>query len=133
MSITGDADSAPLRVGYPIADTVGGLTAADAICRRAERRGRAARSRRVDAGGGAGDDGLGGVEPPDRGRRPAAHGNENPTSAPSGAFRGGRRADQHRRQQGRAMGRSARHLGLDDLLDRPDYATREDRKRNRVR
>jgi crotonobetainyl-CoA:carnitine CoA-transferase CaiB-like acyl-CoA transferase len=31
MSITGDADSAPLRVGYPIADTVGGMTAAFAI------------------------------------------------------------------------------------------------------
>jgi len=31
MSITGDADSAPLRVGYPVADTIGGLTAAFAI------------------------------------------------------------------------------------------------------
>ena len=32
MSITGDAESAPLRVGYPVADTVGGLSAALAIC-----------------------------------------------------------------------------------------------------
>jgi len=31
MSITGDGDSAPIRVGYPIADTIGGLTAAMAI------------------------------------------------------------------------------------------------------
>ena len=31
MSVTGDENSAPLRVGYPIADTVGGLTAAFAI------------------------------------------------------------------------------------------------------
>ena len=31
MSITGDQDSAPLRVGYPLGDTVGGLTAAFAI------------------------------------------------------------------------------------------------------
>ena len=31
MSITGDSDSAPLRVGYPLADTVGGMTAAFAI------------------------------------------------------------------------------------------------------
>lgn len=31
MSITGDADTAPYRVGYPISDTVGGLTAAFAI------------------------------------------------------------------------------------------------------
>ncbi len=31
MAITGDDDSAPLRVGYPMADTIGGLTAAFAI------------------------------------------------------------------------------------------------------
>lgn len=31
MSITGGADTAPYRVGYPIADTIGGLTAAFAI------------------------------------------------------------------------------------------------------
>lgn len=31
MSITGADDSAPLRVGYPVADTVGGITAAFAI------------------------------------------------------------------------------------------------------
>lgn len=31
MSITGDSDSAPLRVGYPVCDTIGGLTAAFAI------------------------------------------------------------------------------------------------------
>lgn len=32
MSVTGDENSAPLRVGYPVCDTVGGLTAAFAIC-----------------------------------------------------------------------------------------------------
>src|SRR4030095_12809618 len=32
MSVTGDADSAPLRVGYPVCDTLGGLTAAFAVC-----------------------------------------------------------------------------------------------------
>ncbi|MDA0996620.1 MAG: CoA transferase, partial [Proteobacteria bacterium] len=31
MSITGDPDTAPYRVGYPLADTVGGMTAAFAI------------------------------------------------------------------------------------------------------
>lgn len=31
MSITGDSNSAPLRTGYPVADTIGGLTAAMAI------------------------------------------------------------------------------------------------------
>jgi crotonobetainyl-CoA:carnitine CoA-transferase CaiB-like acyl-CoA transferase len=31
MSITGDEECAPMRVGYPVADTVGGMTAAFAI------------------------------------------------------------------------------------------------------
>ena len=32
MSVTGSEASAPLRVGYPVSDTVGGITAAFAIC-----------------------------------------------------------------------------------------------------
>ena len=32
MSVTGDETSAPLRTGYPLADTIGGMTAAFAIC-----------------------------------------------------------------------------------------------------
>jgi formyl-CoA transferase len=32
MSITGDETSAPLRVGYPLCDTMGGITAAFSIC-----------------------------------------------------------------------------------------------------
>lgn len=31
MSITGDSETAPLRVGYPVADTIGGMNAAFAI------------------------------------------------------------------------------------------------------
>ena len=31
MAITGDEESAPLRVGYPVADTIGGMTAAFAV------------------------------------------------------------------------------------------------------
>ncbi len=40
MSITGDANTAPLRVGYPVADTIGGLTAAFAITAALVRRAR---------------------------------------------------------------------------------------------
>ena len=32
MSVTGDDQSAPLRVGFPVCDTIGGLTAAFAVC-----------------------------------------------------------------------------------------------------
>ena len=41
MSITGSADSAPLRVGYPVADTIGGLTAALAMAAALAERDRA--------------------------------------------------------------------------------------------
>ena len=33
MSVTGDAETAPLRVGYPVSDTIGGMTAAFATYR----------------------------------------------------------------------------------------------------
>ena len=69
MSITGDAASAPLRVGYPVADTIGGLTAAFAVARGARRSPshRGLLHRRLDARGDARDDGLGGVQLSDRG------------------------------------------------------------------
>lgn len=61
MSITGDGKT-PTRVGYPLSDTFGGLTAAMAIC--------AAPLwglyRCVHAGGDAGHHGLGSVQPPNR-------------------------------------------------------------------
>jgi crotonobetainyl-CoA:carnitine CoA-transferase CaiB-like acyl-CoA transferase len=63
---------------------------------------------------------------------PQAHGNENPTSAPSGAFeaQGGLlNIAANKDEQWELL---ARHLGLEALLTRSDYATREDRKRNRL-
>ncbi len=69
---------------------------------------------------------IGGVEP-------APHGNENPTSAPSGTFQcadGPINIAANKDEQWEAL---ARHLGRDDLLERPEFATREDRKANRLR
>jgi formyl-CoA transferase len=63
---------------------------------------------------------------------PLAHGNENPTSAPSGAFEaegGLLNIAANKDEQWELL---ARHLGLEALLTQPDYATREDRKRNRL-
>ena len=40
MSVTGDAQSAPLRVGYPVCDSIGGLAAAFAISSALVRKGR---------------------------------------------------------------------------------------------
>jgi crotonobetainyl-CoA:carnitine CoA-transferase CaiB-like acyl-CoA transferase len=133
MSITGDEDSAPLRVGYPLADTVGGLTAAMAICAALNARPRGAfidvsmlESVLATMGWVVSNHLIGGVAP-------QPQGNENPTSAPSGTFRC---ADApiniaaNKDEQWQAL---ARHLGRADLLEHPDFATREDRKRNRLR
>ncbi|WP_420395563.1 CaiB/BaiF CoA transferase family protein [Nioella sp.] len=131
MSITGDTESAPLRVGYPIADTIGGLTAAMAIASalNAPDRGCVIDVSMLEAvlatmGWAVSNYLIAGVEP-------GAHGNENTTSAPSGAFRckGGLvNIAANKDEQWEFL---ARHLGLEVLLDDPDYATREDRKRNR--
>jgi formyl-CoA transferase len=133
MSITGDEGSAPLRVGYPLADTVGGLTAAMAIAAalNAPRRGAFIDVSMLEAvlatmGWVVSNHLVGGVEP-----RP--NGNENPTSAPSGTFQcadGPINVAANKDEQWVAL---ARHLGRADLLEAPDFATREDRKANRLR
>ena len=131
MSITGDEETAPLRVGYPLADTIGGMTAAFAISAALNQspRGGFLDISMTDAvistmGWVVSNYLIGGVTP-------GAHGNENTTSAPSGTFA---TLDQpinitaNRDAQWESL---ARHLGLSALLTHPDYATREDRKQNR--
>jgi crotonobetainyl-CoA:carnitine CoA-transferase CaiB-like acyl-CoA transferase len=131
MSITGAPETAPYRVGYPLADTVGGLTAAFAVTAalNARPRGTFLDISMTEAvistmGWVVSNYLIGDV-------MPGANGNENMTSAPSGTFA---TADNpiniaaNRDEQWQAL---ARHLGRDDLLQHPDYKTREDRKRNR--
>src|SRR5499427_8104440 len=48
MSCTGDEASAPLRVGYPVADTIGGITAAFAIAAAQFRRARSGVGEYID-------------------------------------------------------------------------------------
>jgi crotonobetainyl-CoA:carnitine CoA-transferase CaiB-like acyl-CoA transferase len=134
MSITGDADTAPYRVGYPISDTIGGLTAAFAITAALQSR---------SAGGGGSFIDVSMLEATMAtmgwvlsnwliaGQRPSANGNENFTSAPSGTFR---TADAplniaaNKQEQWEIL---CRHLGREELLQHPDYVTREARKVNR--
>lgn len=133
MSITGSADTAPYRVGYPIADAIGGMTAAFAI-----------------AGALAGRDRTGGVVIDVSmleatlatmgwvvsnyligGQTPRPFGNENSTAAPSGTFRtadGPINIAANTQEQFEAV---CRVIGRDDLIDRPEFRERDDRKRNR--
>ena len=132
MSITGSEDTAPLRVGYPIADTVGGITAAFAIAAalNAKERGAYIDVSMLEAvmatmGWVISNHLIAGVPP-------KANGNENPTSAPSGAFKtadGLVNIAANKDEQWEIL---AKHIGRDDLLERPEYATREERKANRL-
>ncbi len=133
MSVTGTEEGGPMRAGYPVCDTVGGLTAAMAICAalNAPKRGTLIDVSMLEAtlatlAWAVSNHLIAGVAP-------ARHGNENPTSAPSGAFRvadGLINIAANKDEQWRGL---ARHLGREDLLGDPDFATREDRKRNRLR
>lgn len=132
MSITGDADSAPLRVGYPVADTVGGLTAAMAISAslNAPKRGGfidvSMLESLIATMGWAVSNWL------VAGQRPTPNGNENLTSAPSGTFSTGDGPINIAANKDEQWVILARHIGRADLLDRPEFAAREDRKRNRM-
>ncbi len=92
MSITGDRDSAPLRVGYPMADTIGGLTAAFAIAAALANRDADGRGCFIDVSmlesvlstmGWIVSNYL------QLGREPEPMGNDNFTASPSGTFQTG--------------------------------------------
>ncbi len=91
MSITGSAEAAPLRVGYPVADTIGGITAAFAVAAALADRPRtegvfidvSMLEATMATMGWAVSNYL------IAGREPQPMGNDNVTASPSGAFRTG--------------------------------------------
>jgi crotonobetainyl-CoA:carnitine CoA-transferase CaiB-like acyl-CoA transferase len=135
MSVTGDERSAPLRVGYPVCDTLGGLTAAFALC--------AALLRARSTGEGSFVDvsmldatlaSMGWVVSNylNAGVEPRPLGNDNFTAAPSGTFRTGAGLlniaanEQHQFESLMDL------LGLAALKGDPRFADREARKRHRA-
>jgi formyl-CoA transferase len=131
MSITGEPGGSPLRVGYPVADSVGGITAAFAIAAALNASPRGAfldvsmlESVLATMGWVVSNYLVAGVEP-------GAHGNENVTSAPSGAFQAGDGLINIAANKDEQWVLLTDHLGLAELRDRPEYLSREDRKQNR--
>ncbi len=135
MSVTGDAQSAPLRVGYPVADTMGGITAAFAIAAALFRRERTGEGEFIDvsmlesslvAMGWAVSNWL------IAGVKPQPMGNENVTASPSGTFRTGHgllNIAANKQQQFETL---CRLIGRSDLATDPRFAAREDRKHRRL-
>lgn len=135
MSITGTPETAPLRVGYPIADTLGGLAGAFAIA--------AALVRQKTGGKGAFLDvsmlestlsALGwpvsnyltaDVEP-------QPMGNENMTAAPSGAFQTGDGLLNIAANKQEQFVTLCGLIGRPELAGDPRFAERETRKTNRA-
>ena len=133
MTITGDAENNPFRVGYPIADTIGGLTAAMAVSAALNNPKGGSfidismlEATLVTMGWVISNYLIGGIVP-------KAQGNENFTSAPSGTFQakdGLLNIAANKDEQWELL---AKHLDRKDLISHPDFSNREVRKKNRLR
>lgn len=134
MSITGTPATVPLRVGFPVADTVGGLSAALAISAALAGRQRDGRGRHLDVsmleaslsamGWAVSNYLVSGVEP-------EPMGDQNATAAPSGTFDasdGPLNIAANRQEQYETL---CRLVDRPDLITHPDFADREARKRHR--
>ncbi|AHK45762.1 CoA transferase [Ensifer sp. 1H6] len=134
MSITGTTETAPLRVGYPVADTLGGLFGAFAVVSALLRRSRSGEGAFLDVsmlectlsalGWPVSNYLISGVEP-------AAMGNENMTAAPSGSFITGDgllNIAANKQEQFVAL---CDEIGRPELANDPRFEKRDERKRRR--
>jgi len=134
MSITGDRETAPLRVGFPVADTIGGITAAFAVAAALFRRERSGEGEFIDvsmlestlvAMGWAVSNWL------IAGVNPEPLGNENMTASPSGTFKTGKgllNIAANKQEQFEIL---CALFGRKELATDPRYSDREDRKKKR--
>jgi CoA:oxalate CoA-transferase len=134
MSVTGDKQSAPLRVGFPVADTIGGLTAAFAIAAALFRRTQTGQGEFIDVSmleatlvtmGWAVSNWL------IAGIRPEPLGNENMTASPSGTFKTGAGLLNVAANKQEQFVTLCELIGRKELASDPRYADREERKRRR--
>lgn len=134
MSVTGDADTAPLRAGFPVCDTIGGMAAAFAIAAALAGRARSHEGCEIDVSmleatlasmGWVVSNFLA------TGKPPVPMGNENFTAAPSGTF------NTKAGLLNIAANEQKQFEALCDLIGRPQlktderFAVREARKANR--
>jgi crotonobetainyl-CoA:carnitine CoA-transferase CaiB-like acyl-CoA transferase len=134
MSITGTPETAPLRVGFPICDTLGGLMAAMAVSAALAGRARTGAGCFLDVsmleaaisamGWSVSNYLICGVAP-------EPMGDQNATAAPSGTFDaadGPLNIAANRQEQFETL---CREVGMPGLITDPRFADREARKRNR--
>lgn len=134
MDVNGDERLHPLRCGFPVCDTVGGLNAAFAILAALYHRERTGEGQRIDVAlldsilplmGWVAANLLIGEQPP------VPMGNDNFTAAPSGSFRtrdGHVNIAANKQEQWEAL---TEVCGLEPLKSDPRFAERDERKKNR--
>ncbi|MDA9392471.1 CoA-transferase [Bradyrhizobium sp. CCBAU 45394] len=134
MSVTGDARSAPLRTGFPISDTIAGLTAAFAIAAALVEQRQTGRGRFIDvsllestiaAMGWVVSNHL------NAGIDPQPMGNENFTAAPSGTFRTATGPLNIAANEQKQYETLCNLIGRPELKSDPRFADRQARKTNR--
>lgn len=134
MSVTGTPETAPLRAGYPIADTLGGMTAAFAIAAALVGRQHSGEGAYLDvsmlesavtAMGWAVSNYLVAGTPGE------PMGNENMTSAPSGTFRTSDGLVNIAANKQEQFERLCAVVGRPELAMDPKFRDREDRKKHR--
>lgn len=135
MSVTGNADSAPLRVGFPVSDTVGGLTAAFAIASALVDARASGTPRMIDVSmleatlatmGWVVSNYL------NAGVAPVPMGNQNFTAAPSGTFRTAEGLINIAANEDKQFAALCGVVGIPQLRDDPRFAERQARKRHRA-
>jgi crotonobetainyl-CoA:carnitine CoA-transferase CaiB-like acyl-CoA transferase len=135
MSITGTPETVPLRVGFPVSDSIGGLVAAMSICAALAGRSRTGKGVFLDVsmleaslsamGWAASNYLISDVAP-------EPMGDQNATAAPSGTFDtadGPINIAANRQEQFEAL---CRIVGREDLITDERFAEREARKANRT-
>ena len=134
MAINGDEQLSPLRAGFPLCDTIGGLNAAFAVMSALYWRERSGEGQYIDVAL------LDSVMPLMGwvvanlligGQQPVLMGNDNFTAAPSGSFRtrdGSINIAANKQEQWEAV---ADVLGVPELKTDPRFQERDARKKNR--
>ncbi|MCX5134911.1 MULTISPECIES: CaiB/BaiF CoA-transferase family protein [unclassified Streptomyces] len=134
MSVTGTLETAPLRVGFPVCDTTGGLSAALAISAALLHRERTGQGSRLDVsmletslsamGWAVSNYMISGVPP-------EPMGDQNATAAPSGTFRTADGPLNIAANQQRQFEVLCELVGAPELVTDPRFAEREGRKARR--
>lgn len=137
MSLTGDAETAPIRAGYTVCDAMAAITAAFAISAALYRKAMTGQGEMIDVS--MLDASLASMAAwlvtnhLNAGDIPIPRGNENPSSSPSGTYRTGDGLLNIVNNEDKHFERTCEVIGRPDLKTDPRFAVRTTRIKNRDR